>query len=343
MTLTILTIRDFNQIYSRLSSHTEKILQNPQWLLTCLLSRFASIRSLHRKIFNQPGIGRTSSQNSLFPQLNLEQAITNLHENGYIKDIDLPPEILSQLLQYGHSAKAHGDGSLDSQFCYEQKEALEAQQQCSFSRGTFPNLQADLELIQTLGEDPKLQMIAAKYFGRAAQLSDSRLWWNFASEAEVFDTTKTASFFHYEKDDFNCLRLFFYLTDVNEQSGPHICVRGSHKNKGLKQLFSLQERGDEEIINYYGAENLITLTGPAGSGFMEDSFCFHRASRPTAQDRLILALTFTTPPEEDWGQMVRQVSQRLWRKIRGKITHTIGGLRSPDPLTRPLATQPPKQ
>jgi hypothetical protein len=93
--------------------------------------------------------------------------------------------------------------------------------------------------------------------------------------------------------DYRALFFFFYLTDVDSTTGPHMVARGSHRRKKLRHRLSLfVGRPDGEIIEYYGGDNVVTVTGPAGTGFAEDPFCFHRGTPPTSGDRLMLRVHF---------------------------------------------------
>jgi hypothetical protein len=51
-------------------------------------------------------------------------------------------------------------------------------------------------------------------------------------------------------------------------------------------------RTDEEMVKLYGAEEIQTICGKSGTGFIEDSFCFHKAQEPTARDRLVFQLRY---------------------------------------------------
>jgi len=37
---------------------------------------------------------------------------------------------------------------------------------------------------------------------------------------------------------------------------------------------------------------VLTVTGPAGTGFAEDPFCFHRGTPPMGGDRLMMCVEF---------------------------------------------------
>jgi hypothetical protein len=106
---------------------------------------------------------------------------------------------------------------------------------------------------------------------------------------------KAAQVFHYDLDDYRFIKFFFYLTDVDLYSGPHVLIRGSHKNKKLShQLLGVRcaSKPDEDIVGCYGAENLVTICGPAGLGFAEDATCFHKGTLPTQKERLLLQIEF---------------------------------------------------
>lgn len=76
------------------------------------------------------------------------------------------------------------------------------------------------------------------YLDAEPVFTGSRLWWNFAvNDEKKYDYNKTITFFHYDLDDYACLRFFFYLTDVDSNSGPHVCVRGSQLNKKFAHVF----------------------------------------------------------------------------------------------------------
>jgi len=55
-------------------------------------------------------------------------------------------------------------------------------------------------------------------------------------------------------------------------------------------LFHSAVQTDEAVIAYYGKENEITIEGPAGFGFVQDSSCYHKALAPISDNRLMLQL-----------------------------------------------------
>ncbi|MFN6567627.1 hypothetical protein [Dendronalium sp. ChiSLP03b] len=80
----------------------------------------------------------------------------------------------------------------------------------------------------------------------------------------------------------------------------------------MTQIISLTQRTDREVLNSYSHEDVLTICGEAGSGFIEDPYCFHKATRPLLKDRLILQLRFTT---RDYGVLKSSINPSLLKNI----------------------------
>ena len=86
----------------------------------------------------------------------------------------------------------------------------------------------------------------------------------------------------------------FYITPVlDEFSGPHLTIKGSHKRKPLWMLLKSGRLSDEKVYAYYGKDNEIEIKGKAGFGFFEDPSCFHKVKVPTSQNRLLLQIRYS--------------------------------------------------
>jgi hypothetical protein len=69
-------------------------------------------------------------------------------------------------------------------------------------------------------------------------------------------------------------------------------MKRSHDRKPLRMLLGSAHASEESVRKLYGIENEITIEGPAGTGFVQDTSCYHRAAPPTRGDRLMLAVRF---------------------------------------------------
>ena len=111
-------------------------------------------------------------------------------------------------------------------------------------------------------------------------------WWCFPGS-----TTHGTQKWHRDVDTLNQLKFFLYLTDVDEESGPHSLISGSHKVEFKTQRD--QHHNEEEVkhlINKYGCK---TFLGKAGTNFLENAFALHKGEIPNEKPRLLLEILFS--------------------------------------------------
>ena len=70
-------------------------------------------------------------------------------------------------------------------------------------------------------------------------------------------------------------------------------MKRSHNRKPLRMLLGSAVASVDAVRHQFGSENEITIEGPAGLGFVQDTSCYHRATRPFDHDRLMLAIRFS--------------------------------------------------
>jgi len=148
----------------------------------------------------------------------------------------------------------------------------------------------DCKEIQDLLEDPSIAEIACRYFGYPPRRIFTRLHWAFVCDAnaEQRRRAKQTLDFHYDLHASRFIYFNFYLTDVDDSAGPHVLASGSHGRKPLRCLFASANQSDDFIADTYGAANITSICGPAGYGFVEDHFCYHKATIPTNKNRLMM-------------------------------------------------------
>jgi hypothetical protein len=96
-----------------------------------------------------------------------------------------------------------------------------------------------------------------------------------------------AQYFHWDNDFKKFLKLYIYLTDVDEESGPHVFIKKTHKlkhpNHRLCRLYS-----DDSIKNYYEKDDVVNFFGESGSIFFVDSYGLHKGETPKKKSRILL-------------------------------------------------------
>lgn len=289
-----LLFRGFQQeICIILHSYHKKTSINPSWLIMSIIGRLRIIRKLVKLFTKKNKLQRYNLAASAFDSVNIESAVQSLQKEGYWEGIKLPKHLVNHILQFTITGDCYGNSNPRLGFKVYQKKQAEQKCQLVFNKAEYFNSSSRCPIIRELSTDPLLLEIARQYLQTKPVFTGSRLWWIFPVDDSSYDPRKTVSYFHYDLDDYSCVRFFFYLTDVDSNSGPHICVRGSHRNKKLNHVLSpFKRRTDKDIASYYGNENIITICGEAGFGFAEDTIAYHKAARPLTKSRLILQLQY---------------------------------------------------
>ncbi|MEH2348531.1 MAG: phytanoyl-CoA dioxygenase family protein [Nostoc sp.] len=148
-----------------------------------------------------------------------------------------------------------------------------------------------------LANETRVLSIIENIFGAKPTISLMQIWWllsGFDVQANLNERYFThPGEFHRDLDDWSEIKLFIYLTDVDESSGPHAFIKKSH-------TWLLPPRTRDVDIddnpNFPIEDNLIKLTGEAGLAWLENSYVLHRSIIPKNKHRLILAVTYTLFP-----------------------------------------------
>jgi hypothetical protein len=231
-------------------------------------------------------VGTTES--NLAATVDVNKVASDLQRDGVSTGLTLRHDTVQELLSYASVATCYGDAKPENAFRYGDYDGTVR----PFRLGRYTNALHSCRALQSLAADPQLVAIARKYLGSEPVLIGARMWWSLAGPADELQKKRAGQGFHYDIDGYRGLTFFFYLTDVGPSSGPHLYVRGTHKRKALKHLVSLHKaQSDEEVEARYGVDRQIVLCGPAGSGFAEDIFGYHKGLPPD-EDRLIAQVRF---------------------------------------------------
>ena len=136
---------------------------------------------------------------------------------------------------------------------------------------------------------PYLIELVGNYFGCNFCLDTIRVWWSYPS-VNTDEDLSYPQIFHRDLDSLNFLKFFVYLTDVDEDSGPHMFVQKSHRVN--KMICQNKRYSDLEIEQEFGG-NILKITGPKGSSFLENTFAFHKGDIPKSGPRLLLQYIFS--------------------------------------------------
>jgi hypothetical protein len=260
-----------------------------------LAGRFQWVRSLavsYYRTKSRPSLV-TRKDCSRLEDVDVSHVVACLEKDGFCNGFRLREETLSALRHFCEHSVCFGNGERKKDFLVTDRAGAEKAYGIRFSIGRYLDCLDRCPMIRDLVNDPILLSVARGYLGAEPTPIGARMWWSFATNSDLRQQIGDGQGFHYDLDDYRAIAFFFYLSDVDLESGPHVCVRGSHRRKPLRFLFSpFKSKSDQQISTFYGADHIVTICGPAGSAFAEDIFCFHKGLPPRTTDRLLLQIRY---------------------------------------------------
>jgi hypothetical protein len=187
--------------------------------------------------------------------------------------------------------------------------------------------------------NPNLVAAIESYIGCTPTISGFQIWHTFPGHSDL-----PAESFHRDRDCFNFIKLFVYMSEVDSTAGPHQFIQYSHnpnalqallKSKGINVDLGSFFEGNSRNLKLSDLEKLFagqikTFTGPAGLAFIEDTYGLHRGTRPTTSSRLIFSVTYTGLPLRYANE-----NDRTYEMSR-KTSFSEAGLENPTELERYL-------
>jgi hypothetical protein len=238
---------------------------------------------------------RAALNDSFFDSDAIDRFSHDLRADGYALGLNLPGQLLDQLLEYTSDNPCYADRNPALGFVPTHRADAESILGKPILLAEYFNARANCAAINAIIRDPLVQLVAARHLGKIPRVVGTSLWWTFPVKASREDRLHHAHFFHRDVDDFRFVKFFFYLTDVRKGDGGHVIVRNSHREPPTVRVSDrvlLRRFDDEEIERFYGPERISEITGPAGTGFAENTLCVHKGLTPVANPRLILQVEF---------------------------------------------------
>lgn len=282
------------RLTTRLNQYIATGRRNPVWFAMFIFGRFTLARRLAWGIRSPSRRRSRTDHPTIFPAVDVEAAVRDLRVDGIHPGLMLPRTTLAEILRFAEARRCYANS--------DPNRAIRVNRGGDVHFDGPPPLIADYHgqvfdcpAIRQLATDGTLTRIATAYLRSEPQLTRCRLWWSFVapdSPAELRNTFSQDAF-HFDIDDWACLKYFFYLVDVDDGAGPHRVIRGSHRNRRLRHQFTIfKGQSLASLTKVYPARDFLTITGPAGFGFAEDPFAFHTGTVATVRPRLMLEVEY---------------------------------------------------
>ena len=272
-------------------SKVRKLITTPSYTL----GRFRVVRSGYsaaRGLFDPQSQTSLLSESVYYQKVDVAATVKTIRLDSYAMLPVMAPDVVWQIHEFAKTELLKGQLDL-GQFHYRDihEGRLPDGRPVALAHVIDPGRSP---VVAALRDDPILSSIARKYLGYNPRRLDVNLYWSFhvqMTESERRGQNQTIDY-HFDVHDFNFSYYHMYVTDTHTANGAHALVRGSHIRKPFRWLFGSARQTDENIANYYPSKDIITLEGPGGTAFFEDTSCYHKAIPPRAGERLLLQIRY---------------------------------------------------
>lgn len=306
-----------------LSNAVSSFVNYPGFTLMRSIARFDTVRraAVRTQVTLREPLERyvnrlRTRRSEFFANLDPQTTAATLERDGFALGLVLPSEVVRELVDFANANHCWADRDPNLGFSPASIEEARRKIGRRFLLAHYFNVRRRCQVATQLSEDPILLEIAARYLGTAPKLVGTALWWSYPEQADARSRNRAAQMFHFDLDDFKFIKFFFYLTDVDQTAGPHVVVRGTHRNKGHlrrgREVFAVRRYEDEEIEDEYGRERIVAIAGPAGTGFIEDTLCIHKGAPPVQRERLVFQLQYAL---NDFGNQTDDIDEEKLRLI----------------------------
>lgn len=261
-----------------------------------ILGRFLTVRriySLYRKTLPNPSTKFGDLEKvTIFDKLDISIAVKDLKTTAVALGFDLPEHIVNDIREFAANCELKAD-NVPYKFFYNDISEEKLPDGTVVAIGYAVAPEKSNSVCKVLN-DPSLHQVVKNYLGYKPSNYEVRLYYSFVADLtdrERRDRNQTIDY-HFDVHSFNFCYAHFYLTDTDKNSGAHALVKSSHHKKPFNYLLSSARKSDDQINKYYDRSEFLVIEGQAGTGFLEDTSCYHKAFAPITKDRLLLQIRF---------------------------------------------------
>ena len=217
--------------------------------------------------------------------INTENSINSLNKDGISLGISINEETLNKIIKYLNDKKFN--------FNRDPKKKINFQDRHKFKDLyilNYMNPHLENNTIKEILLNEEIIKVIKSYLGVDPILEWSQIYWSMPyrdDEGKFLSPPNNEFGYHYDIDGFKFVKIFFYLTEVNENDGPHVFI----KNTGKKTFFkALNRRLSDTVINEKFIDQSVTIIGKKGIGFIEDTSFYHKGTAPINERGILTCL-----------------------------------------------------
>lgn len=250
-------------------------------------------------------------------------AARHLEKFGWWKSRERVPEEIVENLATKCSLDMYASHGKKVDMCYEGKQDAPPQIKLSVSAcSTY-------EELYQISADPFLLSIVQRYMGVPPIFNTPTAFLNSFTKVNDKQLSDTAQLYHHDMHRLGFVKVFIYLTDVDENSGPHTLVQKTHRTRP-DHLWADGRHTDEAIAEAGIGGDEINITGKAGTVFLVDTSCLHKGAHPKSNARLMAQVQYVNSL---FGKPMRESD----RKVLMSQTNNAGVFRESADIVRKYA------
>jgi hypothetical protein len=146
----------------------------------------------------------------------------------------------------------------------------------------------------------RILQIANAYLGMYTRLRYFNIWHTFAKSGPP----RQSQLWHRDREDRYILKVFAYLSDVDEGAGPFTYAAGTHAKGNIRrtpEFFlegGVQRTTDDQMARVVPTDQWIKAKGVRGTIVFADTRGYHKGGLATDRDRVMYTCMFTSPASE---------------------------------------------
>jgi hypothetical protein len=147
---------------------------------------------------------------------------------------------------------------------------------------------------------PQILNVANAYFGMFTRLRYHNVWYTLTHQGPP----RESQLWHHDREDHLILKIFVYLSEVDDGAGPFVYAPGTHEKGRLRiapdsfDEHGVRRCGDEQMGRVVPPENWTTAMGPKGTMVFADTRGYHKGGLAREHDRILYTCMFTSPTSQ---------------------------------------------
>jgi hypothetical protein len=135
---------------------------------------------------------------------------------------------------------------------------------------------------------------------------------------------KSSQFPHLDPEDFQQVKIFLYINDVDEDTGPFQALRIDASDRVQARYdYRFGRLTDEQVFEVADQNDLIVCLGASGTAnFSDTSRGFHFGSRPSSKQRKLVMYQYVTPFAASWAIPEKQIVAKYTNLARERVEQT---------------------